>query len=258
MLLSTAAEPSRDAADIVVWRVPLDHAARAAASTRVLSTEELAQAAAMRHDTDRVAWMAMRTAVRHILGFALRQSPEALTFVLGAYGKPALQMPEPWKAQHDSHTTVRSLPAFNTSRSRGLGVLAIVTGSPMEIGVDVEWTGRPVCVETVADQFLSSCERRALWCESTESRTHAFFRCWTRKEAYAKALGRGLHLPFDEFSVPVNASPDEFSVSCEAYGAPTPRQWLRDLSLGEAYQGAIACGAAGCSIRYADWSWSDG
>src|SRR5437762_2831092 len=44
-------------------------------------------------------------------------------------------------------------------------------------------------------------EKRALDLMPESERVEAFFRCWTRKEAYVKARGEGLSLPLDSFEI---------------------------------------------------------
>lgn len=81
---------------------------------------------------------------------------------------------------------------FNLSHSGGWGVCAL---SETPVGVDVELV-RPLR-QQVAKRFFTAVEQEWLATRPVEE----FFRLWTRKESFTKALGKGLTLPLDSFSV---------------------------------------------------------
>jgi len=86
--------------------------------------------------------------------------------------------------------------AFNLSHSHHLAVLAV---GPSELGVDVEWMGRDVEFLTLARRFFARPEWE--WLDLQADPREPFYRIWTRKEAYIKALGTGLRHPLDAFCV---------------------------------------------------------
>ena len=77
----------------------------------------------------------------------------------------------------------------------------------------------------------------------------AFFRCWTRKEAYVKALGIGLSLPLDQFDVTLGL--DEPARLLDArQGLPGPEVWaLRHLEPAPGYIGAVCFAAQDWNLR---------
>ncbi|MGN5376800.1 4'-phosphopantetheinyl transferase family protein [Streptomyces lasalocidi] len=90
------------------------------------------------------------------------------------------------------------------------------------IGVDVEGLGRePRALETILTTFAPEEQRWAAEAPPGRERERRVLRLWTLKEAYSKARGLGLGLPFDEFS---------FSLAddrgCSASGRP-PTTWPR-------------------------------
>jgi len=112
--------------------------------------------------------------------------PEAIRYRVGAHGKPWLE----WNPANIF---------FNVSHSGGLVFFAFGTGC--ELGVDVERV-RPIDdMEEIAGRYFCQRESRQLQVLTAEQRTEAFFRCWTRKEAYIKADGRGLSCALDSFAV---------------------------------------------------------
>jgi len=78
-----------------------------------------------------------------------------------------------------------------------------------DVGIDIEVMARDVDIEGVARQAFSPVECEALTALSPEARPAAFFRVWTRKEAYVKARGDGLGYPTRTFSVSHLAGGDD-------------------------------------------------
>jgi 4'-phosphopantetheinyl transferase len=81
---------------------------------------------------------------------------------------------------------------YNISHSGTYGVCAL---SDAPVGVDVELV-RPLR-RAVAQRFFTDVEQEFLAQRPPEE----FFRLWTRKESFTKALGKGLSLPLNSFSV---------------------------------------------------------
>ncbi|KOS00856.1 4'-phosphopantetheinyl transferase family protein [Paenibacillus polymyxa] len=87
---------------------------------------------------------------------------------------------------------------FNVSLSGDWVVLA--AGPSQRIGIDVERINDAIELE-VARRFYAEEEYCAVMQQQTEEqRLRQFFRIWTAKESYMKAIGKGLSMPLDSFS----------------------------------------------------------
>jgi 4'-phosphopantetheinyl transferase len=80
-----------------------------------------------------------------------------------------------------------------------------------EVGVDVEAVVPMQDADAVARHFFPRGELRAYRALEPRDRALGFFTCWTRKEAYLKALGGGLQSPLSEFDAPPGWSLSSFS-----------------------------------------------
>jgi 4'-phosphopantetheinyl transferase len=175
--------------EIHVWRTaldpPEDTVERLAAT---LSADERERADRFRLERVRRRFVVCRGALRMILSRYTGQAPERLRFTYGAHGKPAL-------APSAGMADLR----FNVSHSDELALCAVARGR--EIGVDVERIRPLPGAERIAERFFAVPEREALQALPAERKLEGFYTCWTRKEAYIKALGDGLGHPLDEFAV---------------------------------------------------------
>ena len=127
-----------------------------------------------------------------LLASYLGTPPAELCFAYSAHGKPNLAAPS-------------GELEFNVSHSAGIALFAFC--QRRKIGVDVERIRRDLNVQDIAKRFFSPEERQELFRMPATARYKAFFSCWTRKEAFVKALGEGLSCPLDSFDVSV--APDE-------------------------------------------------
>ncbi len=57
--------------------------------------------------------------------------------------------------------------------------------------------------QQIAENLFSPLENTVLGSLPVDIQHQAFFTCWTRKEAYIKAVGKGLSIPLDRFDVTV-------------------------------------------------------
>lgn len=219
----TVREPG-PAARACVWCVDLalDAPARAACAD-VLSAEERARAARFLRPVDRDRYVASHAALRLILGRALGRAPADLAFAERPGGKPAL--------------AGGAGPDFNLSHS---GARALVAVSPAgRIGVDVEALRPMPDAGRVARTYFAPDEAAALAARPEPERMPAFMACWTRKEAFVKAVGAGLAMPLARFSVSLPPAPAALLRLADDPAAPGA--WtLRHLEPGGGTVGAVA------------------
>ncbi len=154
----------------------------------LLCQEELARAARFRVEDARRRFIAGRAILRLLLGRYLRRDPAEILLRYQPHGKPYL-------AGGAGGFDLR----FNLSHSNELALYAFAR--EREIGVDLEQIRTDRDHDLLAARFFSPEENAALATLPPEGRRDAFFRCWTRKEAYLKARGEGLSIPLAGFSV---------------------------------------------------------
>ncbi len=160
--------------------------------THLLSADEKARAVRFHFDPDRNDFGFARGMMRVVLGSYLGADPEDIDFSYSEHGKPALAC-----------VYAEAALRFNLSHTQGSVLMAICRDR--EVGVDIERVREDVEAEEIAAQFFSMAEREALMDLPREFRAPAFFRCWTRKEAFLKARGHGLSFPLERFDVSIGA-----------------------------------------------------
>jgi 4'-phosphopantetheinyl transferase len=168
--------------------------------------------------------------------------PSSLRFDHNPYGKPAL-IPSP------GHEPLN----FNLAHSHDLVLYAITRNR--QIGIDLERLRTDFPCEEISEQFFSPRENAALLAVPQSERHEAFFRCWTRKEAYVKARGEGLSLPLQAFDV--SLAPDEPAKLLSIRGNPeAARDWsLYGLAPAPGYVAALAVNSR--DWRLSCWQWSE-
>lgn len=176
-----------DGREVNLWAVRLDasgdHLARCLAW---LSPEESARAARFHFDEHRRAFILAHGVLRALAGRFTAVSPSQVNFSYGPKGKPAIE---------DTTCSLR----FNMAHSGTLAVYAFTVSC--QIGIDVEQI-RPVPeMADIAARFFAPDEAAELMSLPEPERAQGFFNCWTRKEAYIKAVGDGLSLPLASFRV---------------------------------------------------------
>jgi 4'-phosphopantetheinyl transferase len=105
--------------------------------------------------------------------------------------------------------------------------------------VDVEFIRHDVDVEEIPRRFFSRAEQQTLAILQGQQRFEGFFNCWTRKEAYVKAVGSGLSLPLRDFDVSLAPSEPAKLLATRPV-ARVAAQWsMESLELGPEYAAAV-------------------
>lgn len=222
---------SLPAGEVHVWRHRLQQPPELHESyLRTLAEDERTRASRFHFDKHRRHFVAGRGFLRALLARYLDTTPEEVRFAYGPYGKPVL----------DGAYSESSL-RFNASHSGEWAVYAFV--QDQEVGVDVEHIKADFETEGIAERFFSALEVQTLSGLAEEEKPAAFFRCWTRKEAYIKALGSGLSHPLDSFDVTL--APGEPAALARAEG------WsLFDLEVAPQYAAALAVEGQVSAVRH--------
>lgn len=215
--------PSLQDGQVHVWRVGLEQEDELLDRfRRTLEPDELDRAGRFRFERLQRHFVVARGFLRHVLGRYLAAKPSELRFSYNDYGKPSLAGEESLR--------------FNMSHSHEVGLVAVTRDAA--VGVDVEHIRADFASEDIATRFFSRLEVETFSSLPKEERVAAFFRCWSRKEAYIKAIGKGLSQPLDGFDVTL--APFAPAALLRADKEDMLEWSLSDIDVGSDYASALA------------------
>lgn len=153
--------------------------------TAFLSQEEKARGRRLVNPEHSQRFFLAHAILRDVLSHYIALTPDAIHFSKGAHGKPYIK---------DSDFQ------FNLTHSNECVLVAVTQG--MEVGIDVEFLEKTHRFDDLIQRFFSQEEQQEYHLYTSEAeRRLAFYRGWTRKEAYLKATGLGLSYPLNQFAV---------------------------------------------------------
>jgi 4'-phosphopantetheinyl transferase len=162
-----------------------------------------------------------RLARRLVLSRYVSCAPTDLCFANRPQGKPEIVAPA-------------GAADFQFSVAHAPGLVLIAVARKFALGVDVERLQPVPDADLIAKHFFSAAERRLFQNSAKAERDLAFLRCWTRKEAVAKAMGVGVSLDLPHLDT---------ARACVAGWS------VHDLLVDVAYVGAIATPISADALR---------
>lgn len=181
-------------ADIHIWKVCIDkYLSESSQYLNIISQDELERSARFCAHKDQASYVTSRGILRKILSRYLLIAPNKIKFNYNNYGKPYLC---PTNKINDI--------TFNVSHSGSL-VLYVVARN-RDVGIDVEEMCHVDNYEKISEMLFSHEENTKLKHYAPHERLEAFYKCWTSKEAIAKAIGQGLSYPLHTLSVSLDPS----------------------------------------------------
>ena len=202
-----------------------------------LSTDERVRADRLLDRLTRDRFVAGRGFLRETLAKYLGLKPPDLSFAAGEHGKPRL-------VEEAGSGSLR----FNLSHADGSAILAVAVNR--EVGIDLERIRDDLPFREMALRFYSSRERAELSSLPEDQQPAAFFRCWTRKEAYLKGCGRGFSQPADSFDMSLLPGHPPALLGHRTAPGEAPRWRILDIPVSEGYCAALAVEGEEPVIRY--------
>jgi 4'-phosphopantetheinyl transferase len=202
----------------------------------VLDGDEQAQARKFKNALLHKRYVEVHGRLRDTLAQMLKQPAEKINIKKGGHGKPYLaDYPE---------------LAFNLSHSADR--LMIAVGRNCRLGVDIEVGKQRINLPGLVDKCFAE-EEASYWNKLPEAqKSQAFYRFWTRKEAFVKATGHGIALGLDECVINPE-KPTEFLRVPDLSGQASA--WhVQDIDLGEGIYGVLVADKKFRVIRLMDFS----
>lgn len=195
---------------VALWWIFLDRIADSDWETleAVISDEEHIRSERFHFDRDRQVYIAAHATCRGLLSYCLGGDPRSWRFSVEDHGKPELISPADGPRMR-----------VNISHTRGLAAVALTVDH--DIGVDVEWLQRNAETDKLAKRVFAARECRTLAAVPQARKLETFLSFWTLKEAYVKAIGKGLSQPLDAFSFDL----DTLRIDFEDRLADDPAKW---------------------------------
>lgn len=217
---------------VYIWEGRLDVPARVTAAARkLLSAGERKRADRFAYDRHRRRYTVAQGHLRRVLGQLTDTRPEDIRFHYEEKGKPWLP----------------GGPSFNQSHSEDRLMIGVAASG--RLGVDIEEMRQVRLMLGIADKNFAPDEAARLHAAPANERRRLFFRFWTRKEAFLKALGVGLTHPLRSFSV--DPTPGAAQGLLHVEDLPEdPAQWhIGGVRCAEGAEAALAMDQAGVEVE---------
>lgn len=230
-------------AEIHVWRINLVRPpAEIARLQNILSAAEKKQAARFHFAHDQRRFVIRRAALRQLLATQLGLRPEEIEIDSANFQKPKIAAAQ----------NCRQL-RFSSSHSADWALIALAQNC--EVGVDVEQHRTLPDAADLVNNFFSDWEIIEFERLPEPARTEGFFNCWTRKEAFVKALGLGLAHPLKQFSVTLAPGQPAALVSVAGDSAAREKWRMVSLDVAPAHAAALVFETGPSTVRCFEWRW---
>jgi len=193
----------------------------------MLSDDEIKKAACYKILKHQQRYIIAHAFLRHLLSYYIDKEPAKIRISHDEFGKPELKT-------DDNQNQLN----FSLSHSSGLVLVSIC--SNRRTGIDVERIKSGRDFLKIAERFFSDDEIIALRSLNTDQQQNAFYNCWTRKEAYLKAIGMGIRLPISNFSVSLLPNNPAALLSVDSVPDESQRWTLIDIETLPEYIATVA------------------
>jgi Phosphopantetheinyl transferase len=199
-----------------------------------LSPYELERAAKFKFTHDREHYILRHYLLRLILCKYCDCQPQELRFRYNSYNKPFINIPE-----------FREIK-FNMSSSDDLMMIGLCKQN--DIGIDIEKIRETGNLEHIALENFS--HRELEYFNSELKKTTAFFNIWTRKEAFIKAIGKGIYFPLKSFSVDIDPSGSYENIAILRHPVESKRWRTITLKTSDSHIAALAIKSVRFNVLY--------
>jgi len=171
--------------EVHLWAASLDeHVDQVNNYRTLLSEREIKRIERLRVPLARQRYVLSRGILRRLLEHYLDKPAASLEFRFGSRGKPSLApVGDRVLSFNNTDCTDLALYAFSWNR---------------ELGIDLEQRPRRVRAERIARRRFAASETCEILSQPANKIDDTFLACWTRKEAFGKAIGYGIHYPMRE------------------------------------------------------------
>ena len=230
-----------DSGTVHVWKVDLAPTGKLIEKCLgVLTDDERKRARRFRGEQLQHRFIVSHGQLRIVLARYLAIPPRSVEFELGDYGKPRL-----------AGTSLDQGLVFNISHSNDIALFAV--GYDRAIGVDVEVWRDLRDLEALVDRWFAQEEKVHWQLLHTSQRQAWFFRIWTCKESFVKAVGKGISLGLDRCAVEIEDGARYSRIPDEC---GKPEQWLlEEIPMGTGISAAVTIKGPCCEVRLGRLPW---
>lgn len=199
-----------------------------------LSEDEQDRAEKLKIGSKRQQYIITRGSLRKYLGLLAEADPAVFKFKYLKHGKPILE-------ESSQYADI----SFNVSHSNDIALIAI--SRKQNIGIDVEKINYEIDPQTLVSRFFSKAEQSEFNALPKTIKAKAFCACWTRKEAFIKAIGDGVAYGLDKFDVSVDPETQQPKISLHK---PSTEIWSAlNLHINNDYMACLVSNTDAINVR---------